>query len=275
MSVYWWLAACCLVVACGVLTCKPGAEQRTILSYATTPTSTAAEGSSAVEPGAPDVTNSLGMRFKLIPAGEFQMGSATNTNESPQHRAVIRRPFYIGLYEVTQAEYERVIGSNPSSLKGPRNPVETVSWVEAVEFCRRLSALPEEQAAGRVYQLPTEAEWEYACRAGGTTQFHFGDNPTQLGQYAWFYMNSGETTHPVGQKRPNGWGLYDMYGNVWEWCEDRQGEYLDEAVRRGGSWNSPAGFCTSSFSGRKRSLERYDNLGFRVVLIPSASQASR
>ncbi len=225
---------------------------------------------------APQLTDSIGMRFKLIPAGDFLMGCPSGDSSEappsvlddsrPAHRVTISRPFYLALCEVTQANYQRVTGRNPSYFKGPQNPVERVSWEAAIRFCRELSALPEEQAAGRTYRLPTEAEWEYACRAGSTTVFPFGDDPTQLGQHAWFRENSGITTHPVGHKQPNDWGLYDMQGNVWEWCQDPYGNYSSEAVvdpqgtaidqvsppeairkvLRGGSFNVNAGICTSS-----------------------------
>ncbi len=189
--------------------------------------------------------NSVGMRFKLIPAGSFRMGSNSseaNSDESPVHRVTITRPFYIGVYEVTQEQYESVMGTNPSRFRGSNRPVEQVSWNDAVEFCRRLSEIE-----GVTYRLPTEAEWEYACRAGTTTEYYWGSD--SAGRYAWNSENSGRQTHDVGQKRPNAWGLYDMAGNVWEWCSDWYGSYGrsaqvdprgpssgDGRVLRGGSW---------------------------------------
>lgn len=177
-----------------------------------------------------EITNSIGMKMVLIPAGEFLMGSPDSDRyghdqEKPQHVVRITRPFYWGLFPVTQEQYERVTGGNPSRFTGdPSRPVEQVSWEDASEFCRRLSALPEEEAAGHVYRLPTEAEWEYACRAGSTTRYYFGDSEESIGDYAWWSENSERTTHPVGQKKPNAWGLHDLYGNVWEWCADWYGE---------------------------------------------------
>ena len=192
--------------------------------------------------------------------------------------------FYIGVYEVTQEEYERVMGTNPSNFKGARNPVELVSWADAVEFCQRLSALPKEKAAGRVYRLLTEAEWEYACRAETTTDYSFGDNESQLGEYAWFKENSGETTHPVGQKKPNAWGLYDMHGNVWEWCSDWYGNYASgnftnplgpqegsSRVNRGGGWRWEAAACKSGARGFTDPSNQRQNLGFRVAMSISNS----
>lgn len=171
------------------------------------------------------VTNSIGMRLALIPAGEFQMGSPDSDadaahDEKPQHLVRITKPFYLGVTEVTQEQYERVMGVNPSSFKGAQLPVESVSWEDAMEFCRRLSALSSERSAGRVYRLPTEAEWEYACRAGSKTKWSFGDDESLLKEHAWYSDNSNKTTQPVGQKRPNAWGLHDMHGNVLEWCSD-------------------------------------------------------
>ena len=184
------------------------------------------------------ITNSIGMKLVLIPAGEFLMGSPDSDEEAsdgekPQHLVQITKPFYLGVYEVTQGEYERVLSESPSAFSRTgglkdevagkdtnRLPAEEISWEDAMEFCRKLSAMSEEKAAGQVYRLPTEAEWEYACRAGSTTKRCFGDSESQLGQYAWYDNNSGGSTHPVGRKKPNVWGLYDMHGNMNEWCAD-------------------------------------------------------
>ncbi len=235
-------------------------------------------------------TNSIGMQFALIPAGEFLMGSpdsdeTAHPNEKPQHRVKITEPFSLGVYAVTQEEYERVMGTNPSKFKnvGGRVPVEDVSWEEAQDFCRRLSGLPEEQAVGRRYRLPTEAEWEYACRAGSTTRYCFGDSEATLREYAWFWENAGKTTHPVGEKKRNAWGLYDMYGNVWEWCQYWYGAAyyasspLDDPegptggsrrVARGGSWEDAARFCRSAFRHYYSPGRRDKFLGFRVASVP-------
>jgi formylglycine-generating enzyme required for sulfatase activity len=176
------------------------------------------------------IENSIGMKLNLIPAGRFLMGSPEDEpgrqpNEGPQHEVTISKPFLIGLTEVTQAEYEKVTGTNPSKFNmdnggGPDHPVGMVSWDDAVAFCKKLSELPEENKAGRVYRLPTEAEWEYACRAGTQTRYSFGDDASKLGDYSWYIQNSQGRSHPVGEKPPNPWGLYDMHGNVPEWCAD-------------------------------------------------------
>lgn len=300
MSLGKWLVAPGLVLACAVTGCKPAAEQPATPSSAPTPNltstsaSTVAAASSVVDPAAPDLTNSIGMRFKRIPAGEFLMGNVTEEHRNNPvcrlHPVTISQPFYLGMHEVTQAEYERVIGSNPSSLKGPQNPVETLSWEEAVEFCRRLSALPDEQAARRVYRLPTEAEWEYACRAGSATVYPSGDRADQVGKYAWIFENSGNVMqnrapapHPVGQKRPNRWGLFDMQGNVFEWCQDFYGDLPAAAVVdpqgpdsgsrrmvRGGCFFIPSSGCTSSSRAQVDPASRNNFLGFRVALGPLA-----
>jgi formylglycine-generating enzyme required for sulfatase activity/tRNA A-37 threonylcarbamoyl transferase component Bud32 len=219
--------------------------------------------------------NSIGLKLKLLPAGTFTMCDGDGT----PHQVTLTRPFYLGVYEVTQEQYERVTGQDPSNFKGARNPVEEVSLEDAAEFCRKLSALPEEKAAGRVYRLPTEAEWEYACRAGSTTRYSFGDNDSKLGDHAWFYENSGSKTHPVGEKQPNVWGLYDMHGNVWEWCSDWYGDYPKGAVSdpvgpskgssrvfRGGSWDYVAAFCRSANRNWSLPSYRFSNGGFRVAL---------
>jgi formylglycine-generating enzyme required for sulfatase activity len=225
------------------------------------------------------LVNSVGMVLVPIPAGKFMMG------DESKHSVTITKPFHLGAFEVTQEQYEKVMGKNPSYFKGPNNPVELVSWKDAVEFCRKLSQLPKEKAAGHVYRLPTEAEWEYACRAGTTTKFSFGDDESQLGQYAWFDENSGEKTHPVGEKKPNAWGLHDMHGNVFEWCQDWHGDYPSEPVTdptgpttgsdrvfRGGCCSFLAGYCRSGFREWYYPADRAGYLGFRLARGPSASK---
>lgn len=215
------------------------------------------------------ITNSIGMKLKLNPSGEFQMGSTEYDNEKPRHLVTISRPFYLGVYPVTQREYMQITKKNPSHFSGDdRLPVETVSWFDAVAFCSELSRkeglkpfftindqsveVPDWNGLG--YRLPTEAEWEYACRAGTTTRFCFGDDENRLSEHAWYDKNSGSKTHPVGEKKPNPFGLFDMHGNVWEWCWDwfdasyyngesthidPDGPQTGEArVLRGGSWST-------------------------------------
>ena len=215
----------------------------------------------------PPFKNTIGMSFKFIPAGEFMMGSPESEKgryaDEAQLPVRIPSAFPIGVHEVTQSEYESVMGVNPSHFKGANNPVEQVSWNDAVAFCVKLSSLPAEVAAGRVYRLPTEAEWEYACRAGTTTAYSFGDNAQDLGKYAWFDNNCNRTTHGVGEKLPNGWGLYDMHGNVWEWCSDAAGSYR---VFRGGSWINEAANCRTAIRRRFDPTLRNNNLGFRLAL---------
>jgi len=231
----------------------------------------------------PESARSIGMEFKLIPAGTFTMGEGDEA-----HEVTLTRPFKMGVHEVTQAQYEQVMGNNPSKFNAAENPVEMMSWDDAVEFCRRLSELPSEKAVGNIYRLPTEAEWEYACRAGTTTQFSFGDDDSDLGNYAWYAENSlyaensAPTTHPVGSKLPNAWGLYDMHGNVWEWCQDWDGDdssgsFTDpdgpasgsHRVLRGGSWGGSAALCPSAYRIMHYPSERYSDFGFRVSLAPS------
>jgi formylglycine-generating enzyme required for sulfatase activity/serine/threonine protein kinase len=241
-----------------------------------------------------EIINSIGMKLVLIPKGTFAMGwprkKATGWfSDEEQLQVTIRMDYYLGAFEVTQAQYEKLMGNNPSWFQGGRirgdslnHPVEQVSWEDAIEFCRKLSELPEEKKAGRVYRLPTEAEWEYACRAGSQTAFHFGDDPGLLGDYGWFDGNSGEQTHPVGQKKPNAWGLYDMHGNVWEWCSNWFGDYPKGAVTdsggpnegshrvyRGGSWFNESASCRSAYQGRVNPSFRNYSLGFRVALSPT------
>ena len=208
--------------------------------------------------GVPAV-NSVGMRFVPIQAGTFTMGEEHYSQKA--HQVTLTQAFELGVYEVTQEQYEKVMGTNPSNFKSPQNPVEKVSWDDAVEFCRKLSELPAEKKAGYVYRLPTEAEWEYACRAGTKTTYSFGDSDSELGDYAWYNENSGNTTHPVGQKKPNRWGLYDMHGNVWEWCQDWYGDYPSGAV------TDPTGAASGS-----RRVLRGGSSTFQTSLIRSANR---
>jgi len=170
------------------------------------------------------IVNTIDMVLVPIPAGGFMMGSPESEPErygnETQHLVKITKPFYLSAHEVTQAQYEQVMGNNPSESKGDTKPVEIVKWNDAVVFCGKLSL-----REGVEYRLPTEAEWEYACRAGATTAYSFGDDVSRLGEYAWHRDNSSGTTRPVGEKLPNAWGLFDMHGNVYEWCQDLYGPY--------------------------------------------------
>ena len=242
-----------------------------------------------------EITNSIGMKLVLIPAGSFTMGSPVGEykkgrDETP-HKVTLTKSYYLGAYEATQDQYEKVMGDNPSEFKGAENPVDSVNWDDAVSFCKKLSEMPEEKAAGRSYRLPTEEEWEYACRAGSTTSYSFGDTAELLGEHAWFGEKDGDKTHPVGEKKPNRWGLYDMHGNVLEWCQDWYADYPPDAstdpqgpnggsfrVARGGSWGGnrggswrfdDVGFCRSAHRGGSIPSSRYSTCGFRLALSPS------
>jgi formylglycine-generating enzyme required for sulfatase activity len=214
------------------------------------------------------------MKLKMIEAGEFMMGSESGKPyEKPIHNVRITKSFHIGMYEVTQAQYEKIMQKNPSKFRGRSKPVECVSWDDAVLFCKRLS-----EKEGVEYRLPTEAEWEYACRAGTRTEYYWGNEMN--GRYAWYRENIQRRTHRVGLKKPNAWGLYDMSGNVREWCSDRFGrdyyKISPEAdpqgprtgsyrVLRGGSWYDIARCCRSAWRLR-RFPPAADSLGgFRVV----------
>jgi formylglycine-generating enzyme required for sulfatase activity len=259
------------------------------------------------------IFNSIGMQLAPIPAGKFLMGSPESevgrkADEGPQHEVTITRPFYMGVHEVTQQQYQAVIGNNPSwfsatgggkdqvsNLNTDDFPVETASWIEAVEFCRRLSELPEEKRLGRSYRLPTDAEWEYACRAGTTTPFHLGT--VLVGRLANFkadepYGEAAKEAKPdrvvkVGSYAPNGFGLYDMHGNVNEFCsdwhdveyykkspsKDPQGPQHGEAhVTRSGAWNDAGRFCRAANRGWSHPDWRYQTIGFRVVMVIDAEK---
>ena len=214
-----------------------------------------------------------GVEMVLIAGGSFEMGSNAGDQIDETPHTVYVDSFYIDKYEVTQEEYERVTGTNPSRWKGEANPVEQIRWKDAIEYCNARSRLESLQPAydeqtwqcdfeASGYRLPTEAEWEYTARAGTSTAYCFGDDRTQLGRHAWFKENCTRGPLPVGQKGPNPWGLYDMYGNVWEWCHDYYGEdYYEQSpennprgpgsgqtrVVRGGCWNSRPDMCRSSY----------------------------
>lgn len=267
-----------------------------------------------------EYTNSIGMKFRLIPPGEFLMGSTPSEikeslkaayptathwhdcirSEGPQHKVFLTQPIYLGIHEVTQAEYQNVMGTNPShfSPNGPgqpvvagmetsRHPVERVSSHDAVEFCDKLSQreklIPRPDVIG--YRLPSEAEWEFACRAGTTTKFWTGDDDTALEQAGWFGENSSDRTHAVGELKANPFGLFDVHGNVWEWVQDgwEPGFYRDFAIKpainpiclsssetsrivRGGRWYHDATYCRSAFRLSVAPTDRFEDLGFRVAL---------
>lgn len=178
--------------------------------------------------------------------------------------------FKMGKYEVTQAQWEAMMGENPSGFKGANNPVEYVSWDDCQEFLKRLNALPSVKKSGLVFRLPTEKEWEYACRAGSTGDYCKLADGTEitrdtLGEVAWYADNSGGKTHPVGQKKPNAFGLYDMHGNVGEWCEDLYQAGDSIRVFRGGSWSSYSRYCAAGYRRNGSAVHRYRNLGFRLA----------
>jgi len=258
------------------------------------------------------LTNSLGMTLVRIEPGSFLMGSSKDQidhlmrvfpgskrewfdDEQPQHTVKITHPIHMGIHQVTQGQYQAVMGNNPSQFKGSGDlPVENVSWLDAVEFCNKLSEREKRTpfyqidgtkvtpAGGSGYRLPTEAEWEYACRATSTTLYPFGDDASKLGEHAWFEGNSESKTHLVGQKLPNAWGLYDMLGNVSEWCADGYDKKYyassppadppgapraSDRVFRGCSWRYAPRICRPAH--RYGILPEYRNydLGFRVAAV--------
>ena len=206
-----------------------------------------------------DLGGGVKMEFVRIQAGKFTMGDKDFKNATP-HEVTLTKDFWMQTTETTQAQWEAVMGKNPSELKGADLPVEMVSWNDCQEFLKKLTERAKEQWKGKKAGLPTEAEWEYACRAGEKGKWCFGDDEKKLGEYAWFRDNAEKSTHPVAQKKANAWGLYDMHGNVREWCKDWYGTYEKDAgtdptgpvkgeycVFRGGSWNSNARGASSAY----------------------------
>jgi formylglycine-generating enzyme required for sulfatase activity len=280
-----------------------------------------------------DYENSIGMKFVLIPPGEFMMGSTAEeieatlaiggtdnlkeyiSGEAPRHKVILSQSVYLAINEVTQAQYEQVMGLNPSSfaasgggkdsvagLDTTGHPVETVSWNDAAEFCAKLSEREKLKpvysrtgdtvtilSTGGGYRLPTEAEWEFACRAGTTTRFSSGDQDESLFQVAWIGSNSHGVSHPVGELQANQFGLYDIHGNVWEWVQDWwgptyyshfQGEPAidpggpasagSQRVIRGGSWYNQISNCRASRRNVFEPTNGRGSIGFRLALSPSA-----
>ncbi|MBF0529232.1 MAG: formylglycine-generating enzyme family protein [Deltaproteobacteria bacterium] len=224
----------------------------------------------------------MGQKFVLIQPGTFTMGSPPSeewrSSDETQHQVAISQAFYMQTTEVTQGQWKAVMGSNPSKFVdcGDDCPVEQVSWNDVQEFIRGLNS---KEGGGR-YRLPTEAEWEYAARAGSRTAFYFGESAADLVEHSWHDRNSGDKTHRVGTKRPNAWGLYDMYGNVWEWCQDWYGNYPSKPVTdpqgssngafrvyRGGSWDLGQRSCRSAGRGRHEPGYRSYFHGFRLVRV--------
>jgi formylglycine-generating enzyme required for sulfatase activity len=258
-----------------------------------------------------EITNSIGMKFVLIPAGRFMMGSPAAGQVFPNnevlHEVELTQPFYLGTTEVTEHQWARVMEDEfetkvieirdpdtqllirkeeqkiRNTKLGSQLPMRNISWTQAVKFCRRLEKIAEEKEKGRNYRLPTESQWEYACRAGTSTAYSFGDSADALGEYGWFQGNSNGS-QPVGKKMPNAWGLYDMHGNVLEWCSDWHGDYPgglavdptgstdgSHRVTRGGFWFFSASGCRSAYRSWLVPTKRGDYLGFRVHLSSSAN----
>ncbi len=248
------------------------------------------------EPAMQVITTESGIEMVRIPGGMFRMGSEDGQDDERPVHDVRVDAFWMDRTEVTQAQYTKLIQPNPAHFKGPNRPVEMIAWTSAALYCNKRSraeglepCYDEETAACNFdadgYRLPTEAEWEYACRAGSTTAFSFGDDPRELPRYAWFADNADKTTHPVARKKPNPWGLFDMHGNVAEWCNDvyADGYYKtspkdnprgpdegEQCVLRGGAWNSSATACRSAYRvgenpGFADACFAQDAIGFRCV----------
>lgn len=245
-----------------------------------------------------DLADNVKIELIAIPGGKFLMGQTSEelnflrlqnlwndcfNNERPRHQVTLA-PFFMGKYPVTQAQWQAIMGNNPSHFKGADRPVEGVSWDDVQAFLQTLNAtVGALHVTPLQFRLPTEAEWEYVCRAGSDTAYSFGDDPAQLGEYAWFNDNSGDQTHPVGQKAPNAWGFYDMHGNVLEWCMDTWhddyqnapndgrmwGELGDKKAKllRGGSWYNRPYYVRCAYRNWFDPDNQDDDFGFRVVVV--------
>ena len=227
------------------------------------------------------ITNSIGMELVLIPAGSFRMGGdkkleQAEDHETPRHIVKISKTFYMGKYEVTQSQWSEIMNNNPSEFKGDIRPVERVSWNDVQEFVQKLNNKEETNK----YRLPTEAEWEYAARADTESTYCFSGDIKTLSQYAWYRKNSADKTHPIGQLKPNAWDLYDVHGNVHEWCQDWfDRNYYSQSpsnlplgpssglakVLRGGDWGSEDWYCRCASRSLSSPDRRSNRLGFRLV----------
>lgn len=246
-----------------------------------------------------DLGDGVKLEFVLIHPGSFMMGDDGDRDAKPAHKIDIAKSFYLGKYEITQSQWTAVMGSihAHTTTKGATLPVDTVEWWECQEFCAKLNA----RFADNTFRLPTEAEWEYACRAGSTAKYCFGDDVAQLSDFGWYRRDDDRNpnpkvtgiadTHPVGEKKPNAWGLYDMHGNVWEWCQSRFGAYpytaddgretafpkitlnkkdpksmVDAKVLRGGSWHHGAKACTAISRAASPPADHRYYYGYRVAM---------
>lgn len=280
-----------IVVGAILLFRQEPTKSRTEISSAPVKQEPQVETNSSETSSSQKFTNSIGMKFALIPAGSFIMGSQLSPeevadryggkselfkDEQPQHPVEITKPFYLLTTEVSQRQWQKVMGDNPSYFKdcGDKCPVEQVSWDDAQKLINKLNQMENTNK----YRLPTEAEWEYACRARAETAFSFGDEVAKLGEYGWYRDNSEDKTRPGGKKKPNTWGLYDMHGNVYEWCQDWYGDYPSKSVvdpmgptegkkrvMRSGSWYDIARDLRSAYRHQGLPGARSKDIGFRVA----------
>jgi formylglycine-generating enzyme required for sulfatase activity len=241
-----------------------------------------------------DLGGGITIQMVLIRPGTFTMGDQpghevtlttmdgilciVKNADHPAHKVTLTKPFYLGKYEVTQEQWEKVMGSNPATCKGAKNPVNGVNWDDCQDFIKKLN----EKIPGQAFRLPTEAELEYARRAGSTGDYCYGDGDRSLGDYAWYAKNSGRKIHPVGEKKPNAWGLYDMHGNVWEWCADwyaphtavdqtdpvgQPGPHIQYRVLGGGSWFNLAPALRSAYRFKDFPAYRHSGFGMRAAAV--------
>ena len=220
-------------------------------------------------PSAPKLGKSVPVELVWIPEGDLVMASSGN---SSMRRVIPMQGFWMSKYEITQAQWEDLMGTNPARFKGPQHPVESINWDEATEYCGRLAATLTDAAGASAalnykVRLPTDTEWEYACRAGSTSSDPCGTGEGDLARAGWFDENSADTTHPVGGKQPNRWGLYDMHGNVAEWCDNLSMSW-GQRVIKGGGYDDRAARCSAQYRDDRRPGGRDADIGVRIVVVP-------